>query len=140
MAKEYTAEDKRAFKLKDYLNARMSALKAASVNYEGKGVPVAELEHMADSHFKWLFQDQDSMIIGERTDKPTTAGSRAPTSTSLPTPTAAQAKVLSKIAAELKVDVETIKSKVLDIAEKDYNIRKFPENMSSVAAFVSKLK
>lgn len=68
-----------------------------------------------------------------------------PTSVSLPTPTAAQAKVLSKIAAELKLvgkglDAETLKSKVLGIAEKDYNIRKFPENISSVDAFVKALK
>jgi hypothetical protein len=135
MGKEYTEEDKRAFKLKDYLNARMSALKAASVNYEGKGVPVAELEHMADSHFKWLFQDQDSMIIGERTDKLTIASNIV-----LPIPTAKQQKVLEKIAGELKQDVENIKSGVLDFAEKNFNMRKYPENVDSVNVFVKALK
>jgi len=117
----------------------MSALKAASVNYEGKGVPVAELEHMADSHFKWLFQDQDLIIIGEYTDKPTAAGSRAPTP-ALPTPTAKQQKVLEKIATELNTDVENIKSKVLDFAEKNFNARKYPENVGSVKVFVDNLK
>lgn len=62
------------------------------------------------------------------------------TSGVLPTPTAAQAKVLKKIAVELKQDVETIKLKVLDYAEKNYNIRKYPENIDSAETFVKALK
>ena len=86
-----------------------------------------EVTKVANQLVDWVYEKAN-----EQDDKPTNI--------SLPTPTAAQAKVLNKIAAELKQDVETIKSKVLDYAEKNYNIRKYPENVDSVSVFVKALQ
>lgn len=55
---------------------------------------------------------------------------------SLPTPTAIQAKVLDKIAAELRQDMEIVKSRVLDWAEETHKIRKYPENVNSINDFI----
>lgn len=65
---------------------------------------------------------------------------QAKPSIALPTPTAKQQKVLEKIAGELNKDVDSIKSGVLDFAEKEYNVRKYPENVDSVKVFVDNLK
>jgi len=73
----------------------------------------------------WVYEKAN-----EKDDKPTV----------LPTPTAAQKKVLDAIQDKTGIEWGAMCKQVLDIAEEDYNIRKFPENMSSVAAFVSKLK
>lgn len=131
----YTEDDKKAFKLKDMLNSRMSALKCAGMNNEGKGVSAEDMLAESDKYYAWLYPQAES-------SKPTTEPeSTAPLpNASLPTPTAAQAKVLKKIAVELKQDVETIKQKVLDYAEKNYNMRKYPENIDSVETFVKALR
>lgn len=128
----YTEEDKKAFKLKDMLNSRMSAIKAASLNNEGKGVPAKDMLAEANKYYTWLYpQVIDDVIMSHLHNEPV--------NTSLPTPTAAQQKVLTKIAAELKMDVETIKPKVLDFAEKNFSLRKYPENVDSVDTFVKAL-
>lgn len=121
----YTEEDKRAFKLKDQMNCRQSALKAASVNNEGKGISAEDMLAESDKYYAWLYPQE----IEEK-----------PAKTTLPTPTAAQAKVLSKIAKGLDKKVEDIKGDVLDFAEKNFNIRKYPENVNSVDIFVKALK
>jgi hypothetical protein len=126
---QYSEEDKKAFKKKDMLNARFSALKCAGINNEGKGVDAKDMLIEADKYYGWLYPD-----VSLPDTKP------AETVNVLPTPTVAQAKVLEKIAAELNLNVEDIKSKVLNIAERDYNIRKYPENVKSVNVFVNKLK
>ncbi len=122
----YSEEDKKAFRLKDQLYCRQSALKAASINNEGKSIPAKDMLVEAQEYYDWLYPVTDVEPV-KGVDV-------------LPTPTVAQAKVLSKIAAELKVDVETIKSKVLDYAEKNFNLRKYPENVNSVDTFVKALK
>lgn len=122
----YTKDEIAAFKKKDQMNCRQSALKAASINNEGKGVSSKDMLVEAQEYYDWLYPVADAEPV-KGVDV-------------LPTPTAAQAKVLSKIAAELKQDVETIKPKVLDYAEKNYNMRKYPENVDSVNVFVKALK
>jgi len=56
---QYTEEDKEAFRKKDILNARMSALKAVASNHEGKEFGDIQFRSEADLYFKWLTQDQD---------------------------------------------------------------------------------
>jgi len=129
----YTEEDKKAFKLKDQLNSRMSALKATSINNEGKGIPAEDMLTEADKYYAWLYSNNTNV-------KESAPKSGVLSNASLPTPTAAQKKVLDAIQDKTGIEWDVMCKQVLDIAEEDYNIRKFPENMSSVAAFVSKLK
>lgn len=61
---------------------------------------------------------------------------------SLPTPTAAQVKVLNAIFEKVSLhpdDKESIQRKVLDWAEKTHGVRKYPERMDSVETLVKEL-
>jgi len=113
---------------KDKRIVRQSSLKVAAdivLRTDTSDDIVSKVKDVAQELTDWVYEKAN-----EQDDKPIV----------LPTPTAAQAKVLTKIAAELKQDVETIKPKVLDFAEKQYNIRKYPENLQSVPAFVDGIK
>lgn len=86
---------------------------------------------------------KDSIIAGEYTNESVVIGNRANASlsnVSLPTPTAAQKKVLDVIQDKTGIEWDIMCKQVLDIAEKDYNMRKYPENMDSVNVFVKALK
>jgi hypothetical protein len=63
MAQQYSKEDKEAFKKKDKLNARQSALKAASVNNEGSQKPTNEILDEAKVYYDWLYPDKDKLPI-----------------------------------------------------------------------------
>lgn len=134
----YTKEEIAAFKKKDQMNCRQSALKAASLIFEGAGCdmanPTKTVLDDAKEYYAWLYPQEDN--------KPA-AGTAS--NISLPTPTAVQAKVLEKIAEDLhaagtKLDIEVIKLRVLDFAEVEYKMRKYPENMGSVETFVKALE
>lgn len=55
---EYTEADRKAFRLKDILNTRMSSLKAASVNNEGTSKTAEQILKEAEEYYNWLHQDQ----------------------------------------------------------------------------------
>ena len=124
----YTEEDKRAFKLKDQLNSRMSALKAASINNEGKGISAEDMLGEANKYYAWLYPDEKGVT----------------SDVSLPTPTAAQQKVLDEIEKQLNLsnaaERHAMHKKVLDFAEKNFKMRKYPESMDSVNVFVQNIK
>lgn len=121
----YSEEDKKAFKLKDQLNSRMSAIKAASLNNEGKGISADNMLVEADKYYAWLY--------------PNSTPSEEVKSNVLPTPTAIQKKVLDAIQDKTGIEWDIMCKQVLDIAEKNYNVRKYPENLNSVSAFVKEL-
>ena len=61
----YSSEEIKAFKKKDKLNARMSALKAASIIYEGKAISFEKLEEYVNKVYTWVFQDQEEVDVTE---------------------------------------------------------------------------
>lgn len=143
MAK-YTTEEIRAFKLKDIMNCRQSALKAAATIYESTGCdlghPVDTVLADADKYFKWLRQDQDV----DTKPEPSIGLGNTPGATlgQLPEPTLAQKKVLDAISEKAFDGTMTIaiKAKVLDWAEKVYGQRNYPTKVSSVDLFMKWLE
>jgi hypothetical protein len=55
--------DKTVWDRKDKLNARMSAIKAASVIFEGSGADDGNYLAHADAYYSWLTQDQEWLIV-----------------------------------------------------------------------------
>jgi len=138
---QYTPEEIRAFKLKDILNCRMSALKAASVIYDGTGCdlghPVDIILSDADKYYEWLRQGQDD--VGSITNTTLTL-SNTPGATlgQLPEPTLAQKKVLGAIAGMLgkaQADIQ-LKTDVLRWAEETYKQRSYPTKQDSISIFL----
>lgn len=142
----YSAEEIRAFKLKDVLNSRMSALKASATNNEGHKAKSVEVIREADEYYEWLRQDQDlfvtgkdgSTIVGEHTDEPVVVGSRAPQS-QLPEPTLAQKKVIDAIAGKLgllQADL-LLKTRILEWAKAVHGQDSYPTKAESVDTFIN---
>ena len=131
---KYTTEEIKAFKLKDILNSRMSALKATATNNEGKGKKADAIKKEADEYFKWLRQDQDT----DRPNKCPTLGS-APAGTvleQLPEPTLQQSKILKGIYSRFPgVSEEEIKRATLKWATEIYGVNKYPTKSESVDLF-----
>lgn len=97
---EYSEEDLKAFVRKDKLNARMSALKAASTNCEGKEVVSEDLLGEANKYYNWLVQDQDwknDTVVEEQQISGGHILDNSTDSLSLPVPTVAQKKWLDNI-------------------------------------------
>ena len=137
---KYTTEEIRAFKLKDILNSRMSALKAAATIYESTGCdlghPTDTVLADADKYFKWLRQDQDV----DTKPEPSTGLGNTPGATlgQLPEPTLQQKKVLDAIAGKQnKTQVDSqLKSDVLNWAEETHGQRSYPTKLDSVETFL----
>jgi hypothetical protein len=106
----YSEEDKIAFRMKDILNARMSALKAASLLYEGKSEPSSNVENVAGRFFTWLSKDQNwskqdvdsSINFDDSSCVPVTNVS------TVPTPTLIQQGWLDKIKTKHGFSVEQV--------------------------------
>jgi len=132
----YSKEEIRAFKLKDIMNCRMSALKAAATNNEGKGKKAETLKKEADIYYEWLRQDQKD--VGGTVD--TSLGSEPAGTTlgQLPEPTLAQKKVLDAIAAKFgKVQADPqLKSHILAWAKEVYGQQSYPTKVESVETFL----
>jgi len=136
----YSQGEIRAFKLKDIMNCRQSALKAATTNNEGKSKKTESLKKEADEYYIWLRQDQDSFIIGEHTNEKVGVGNQAPNNEQqLPEPTLVQKKVLDAISEKAFDGTITIaiKIKVLNWAEEVYGQRSYPTKLDSVDKFIN---
>ncbi len=128
----YSKEEIAAFGRKDLLNSRMSAVKATSVNFEGKSASFKEFKEFADDVFSWVQQDQLNT-----SPIPKVKGV-------LPTPTADQKKVLDAITAELfnvdKIwdDINYIQKQVLRYSTEVAGVDKptYPTNLASVDKIV----
>lgn len=59
MKNEYTKDDLLAFKRKDQLSARQSALKASTTVSEGTNKDRVVVMEDADEYYAWLIQDQE---------------------------------------------------------------------------------
>ncbi len=128
----YSAEEIRAFKLKDILNSRMSALKAAATNNEGLGKAKEEIQEEADYYFEKLRQDQGIV------SKPSKESDVVLNNQQLPEPTLAQKKVLDAIAGKqnkTQVDPQ-LKADVLRWAEETHGQRAYPTKLGSVETFL----
>lgn len=130
----YTKTEIEAFHRKDLLNSRMSAVKAASVNFEARGVSFADFKLFADQVFSWVQQDQLNT-----SSMPKVRGEVEVKSGVLPTPTADQKKVLDAISIKLdglddKHDFYTLQEKVLWFSTEVAKVDKptYPNNMTSV--------
>ncbi len=124
----YSKEEIEAFRRKDLLNSRMSAVKATSVNFEGKSASFEEFKEFADQVFRWVQQDQ-------------LAASTIPEVKSgvLPTPTADQEKVILAIDVVLQnnnffISVEELQRQVLRYSTEVAGVDKptYPTNLASV--------
>jgi hypothetical protein len=124
----YSEKEIRAFRLKDILSSRMSALKAASLLYESMGAdlghPVETVKKAADEYFEWLMQDQD------RVDEPK--------QNVLPTPTADQQKVLDAVYDKVGhgMTLLQIRERLADWVESKCGDRYLPSNMSNVPEII----
>ena len=149
----YSAEDKQAFKLKDILNTRMSAIKAAATNHEGQGVSTEVIVQEADVYFFWLYQDQE-IKVPEKPKVKTVVSTEIvqhdltviSNEAELPTPTLEQQKVLTLIAAKLNLRQDNdfafngIKKSVLLWAKEVSGKEIYPTKESSVDKFITWFK
>jgi len=140
----YSEQEIRAFKKKDLLNSRMSALKAASIVFEASNMGYKGILAEADKLYEWLQQDQDAVVADMKPSNTKEPDYDVDTKKSevLPEPTLAQKKVLDAIAQELTgngdaCDMDKLKSKVLGWAEEVHGDRRYPNNASSVEAFLT---
>ncbi len=128
----YSKEEIAAFRRKDLLNSRMSAVKATSVNFEGKSASFKEFKDFADDVFGWVQQDQ----LGTSAIPEVKSGV-------LPTPTADQEKVILAIDVVLQnnnffISVEELQRQVLRYSTEVAGQLKptYPTNLASVDKIV----
>lgn len=121
----YTEAEIKAFQLKDQMNCRQSALKAASINNEGLGKPASEIKAEAIIYYLWLYPNGKPEDIDESANE------------TLPTPNLQQKKVLDEIAK--KVPVLGLGKLVLEWSITNPGVKEpvYPSNMGSVDKFVS---
>jgi hypothetical protein len=136
----YSATEIRAFKLKDILNSRMSALKASATLYDGVGCDLGHTTDTvladADKYFEWLRQDQDKPDVGPTPD--TSLGSDTGTTLGqVPEPTLQQKKVIDAIAGKLGKVQADLKSHILDWANETHGQRSYPTKLDSVDTFIN---
>jgi len=62
---KYSKEEVEAFKKKDQLNARQSALKAASINNEGGQKPAKSIIKEAELYYDWLYPKDKEDVDNE---------------------------------------------------------------------------
>lgn len=112
---------------KDDLSARQTAANVTGYIFEGKGDVIDSTSFLeyAEKIRAWLFVNQDPMPDAKR---------KSVESKTLPTPTLAQKKVLDAI--KEKIQQLGIEQDVLDWAEEVHKVRKYPESVKSVEAFI----
>jgi len=128
MSEKYSKEDLEAFERKDKLNARMSALKAASTLMDGKGeLPTVTLG-LANTFYEWLIQGQPYAEIPNTVTEETLKESEQ--GKVYPVPTVEQLKWLQQIETNYKYSAE----QVFD------GYGKYPNNKDQAIEAVKKLK
>lgn len=139
---KYTADEIRAFKLKDILNSKMSALKAASVNNEGKGKSSGDIKAEAEAYYQWLREEQGDTGSAHPPDidSPGTLGN-APAGAVLgnETLTLQQKAVMDNIRDKCiyyALPTDNLQAMVLTWAEKEKGRREYPTKVSSVDEFI----
>lgn len=134
----YSAEDKKAFRLKDILNSRMSAIKAATVVNEATGKTVEEIVADADVYFAWLMQEQPPLDGGappKDTKKTTKKDKSVP-----PAPQLEEKKVLDAVAEKLGVpEDDALRTRVREWVFKQVDKEAYPRRMDSVDKIVKDL-
>ena len=137
---QYTEEDKKAFKLKDLLNSKMSALKAASIINEGNStISVKEVLEQAQGYFEWLTAGQDFSDL--KSSKEPAAKKEINKKSTLPAPNLAQKKVLDYVAKQLNLEVnDELKQDVLNYIEKEFGKRIYPGKKESIENFINERK
>ena len=117
--------DQSVWRRKDMLNARMSALKAASINHEGKEYSREYLLKEADDYYAWIVQDQewknDNTVVCDKSNS---------NSSIIPTPTVEQAKWLKAIEEKHGFTKEQVWTKC----------KSFPSDKTSAVEIVRKMK
>ena len=136
----YSKEEIAAFNRKDLLNSRMSAVKATSVNFEGKEVDFELFKEFSDKVFDWIRQDQQD--TSGKSPLPDVEGD----SLSLPTPTTEQKKVLDAIMDNTSYadvnDWDQMCTKVLKYSTEvaGLKVATYPKSMDSVDNIVNYIK
>ena len=132
MANNYTKEDKEAFRRKDWLSARQSAAKDASVIFEGQGIEIDKFIAYAEEIVKWIWQGQGDVPEPLREVKPTKQQKAILGTT--PMPNLEEKKILDEI--ERKLPPTTgLYNLVLDWAEQKCGKRVYPKKQQSVNEF-----
>jgi len=134
----YSAEDKKAFRLKDILNSRMSALKAASTDHEGQGVGPDVITKEADIYFAWLNTEQTPLEAPKPTKKPVKKEAKP---ASPPAPQLEEKKVLDAVAEKLGVpEDDELRTRVREWVHGQVQKYAYPKKMASVDKIVEDLK
>lgn len=99
---------------KDKLMARLSALKATTVNHEGKGVKAEDILVESETYYNWLIKDQE--YVGSDSNNGNSTVGVLPTITvnptlSIPVPTLKQKEWLDKIQHQHGFTMEAIFTK-----------------------------
>lgn len=144
MGNTYTEEDKQAFRLKDYLNSRMSAVKATSVIFEGKAVEFKEFQTFAEKVLNWLWEGQGEPpcpLVQEQNNQGTKKVKKA-VAVDFPVPTAAQENILNQIAKITNLPLDKVKEHTLDYAKNVLKLSNpiYPAMPASVEPIVNYVK
>jgi len=138
---EYSEADKLAFRLKDQLNARMSALKAASINNDGLGKNSKDILTEAYEYYLWLYPDQGDRDIPNK-ETETFKSTVTKYKSNIPQPNPTQAKVLGAVAKKLQesdceIGYVLDYKKLCDCVYQKYG--KYPNNMSSLKKILNEI-
>lgn len=147
MANNYSEADKLAFKRKDLLNSKMSALKAASLINEGNSeVKVKQVLKEAQEYFDWLVQGQDfSDIRAEKKSKKSKSKEvvdKATENPTIPVPNLQQKKVLDIIQQKTGMIEAELFPLILEwsLTISGIENKTYPTKDSSVKLFMNWLK
>ena len=123
----YSEKELKAFRLKDILSSRMSALKAASINNEGKGISAEDMLVESDKYYDWVQQDQ------EQPDVKVKGNGAVP-----PTPTADQQKLINAVSTEYSMEYNGLLIRLQDWVEfkTQGKSRYLPSNLASVPEII----
>lgn len=133
--KKYTPEELAAFKRKDILSAKQSAVKATSMVLEGTNTDVKEFLAYAEKVRKWLWEDQE---IDEPKKETKKAEANSETSSDYPTPTVAQKKILDVICERVGKTESEVYPRVLEWSKTVAKDGKptYPQKEASIEKFI----
>jgi hypothetical protein len=148
---EYTPEQLRAFALNKIFNARQSAIKAASVNQEGKGKTAKALLKEAKEYEAYLLEGQPTLEEIEAEYKKAVSGAKESSSKkssdkrssdTVPVPSSLnQKKVMDKIAekvgAKTEQEVIALRKSVLAWVKEVFDGNQYPSKEASIEKYLS---
>lgn len=149
---EYTPEQLRAFALNKIFNARQSAIKAASVNNEGKAKTAKAILKEAKEYEAYLLEGQPTLEEVEAEYKKAVKGTKSKSNSKkssdskksdiVPVPSSLnQKKVMDKIADEVgaksKQEVIELRKSVLAWVKEAFDGNQYPSKENSIEKYLA---